>query len=216
MKTCIECNKKYKTSSNNQKVCLDCRSLVCMVCKKNYMPQQYIKKGRKTCSMKCRNIYFAQFPNKGVFLKGHIYLPPDIPYKKLNPKWGVIINCAFCGIEKRIKKYQFKKAKKHYCSFRCSGKGRDQGKQTFWEKFKASKEYKLWRYQVFERDNYTCQSCEKRGNQLHPDHILPKSIFPEFMLDINNGRTLCVPCHKKTSTYGNSHMKREDFERMVI
>lgn len=67
-----------------------------------------------------------------------------------------------------------------------------------------STEYKLWRKAVFERDDYTCQCCFKRGGIiLNADHIKPFSKFPDIRFDINNGRTLCVPCHKTTDTYGS-------------
>jgi hypothetical protein len=62
-------------------------------------------------------------------------------------------------------------------------------------------EYRLWRTSVFERDNYTCQLCGEVGGQLHADHIKPYCISPELVFDINNGRTLCVKCHKSTDTY---------------
>lgn len=48
---------------------------------------------------------------------------------------------------------------------------------------------------VLERDNYTCQLCEKRGGDLHVDHIQPWAEYVELRFDINNCRTLCVDCH---------------------
>lgn len=65
-----------------------------------------------------------------------------------------------------------------------------------------SLEYKLWRTSVFERDDYTCQLCHKRGGNLNADHIKRFCDHPELRFDINNGRTLCVECHRKTDTYG--------------
>ncbi len=62
-------------------------------------------------------------------------------------------------------------------------------------------EYKLWRKAVFERDDYTCQNCWVKGVVLHADHIKPFAYFPELRTVIDNGRTLCVPCHSKTDTY---------------
>ena len=59
-----------------------------------------------------------------------------------------------------------------------------------------------WRRDVFQRDNYTCRFCGKVGGKLNADHIKPFSLFPELRFDINNGRTLCVVCHRKTDTYG--------------
>jgi 5-methylcytosine-specific restriction endonuclease McrA len=72
-----------------------------------------------------------------------------------------------------------------------------------------------WRKQVFERDDYTCQKCGKRGGRLNADHIKPVRLFPELVLELSNGRTLCaVPCHKETPTYSGKvlKLKREDFE----
>ena len=70
------------------------------------------------------------------------------------------------------------------------------------KRIRSSMEYRLWRIAVFERDNYTCIWCgdDKSGN-LQADHIKPFSLFPELRFAIDNGRTLCIDCHKKTDTY---------------
>lgn len=64
-------------------------------------------------------------------------------------------------------------------------------------------EYKLWREAVFKRDNWTCLWCFQRGGVLNADHIKPFAHFPELRFAIDNGRTLCLPCHRTTDTYGN-------------
>ena len=70
------------------------------------------------------------------------------------------------------------------------------------KRIRRSSKFFQWRKLVFERDNYTCQICNKRGGELHPDHIKQFAYHPELRFDINNGRTLCKECHMKTDTWG--------------
>ena len=70
-------------------------------------------------------------------------------------------------------------------------------------------DYRIWRDRVFVRDNYTCQICGVTNVYVQADHIKRYSEFPELRYDIDNGRTLCVPCHyyvtfKKTMPHGIS------------
>lgn len=80
---------------------------------------------------------------------------------------------------------------------------------------RSSSKSKQWRLDIFERDDYICQFCFKRGGDLNADHITPlHKILKENKItttdegekceelwDIENGRTLCVPCHRTTDTY---------------
>ena len=75
--------------------------------------------------------------------------------------------------------------------------------------------YKKWRSSIFVRDNFTCQICQQKGNKLNADHIKPfsliiheneiysfeKGIKCEELWQLDNGRTLCVSCHRKTESY---------------
>ena len=78
------------------------------------------------------------------------------------------------------------------------------GKTNENSRIRHSLEYKLWRESVFKRDNYTCVWCgNDEGGNLNADHIKPFAYFPELRFAIDNGRTLCIDCHKTTETYGN-------------
>jgi|ERR1700734_441147 len=96
------------------------------------------------------------------------------------------------------------------------------GITTIAAQIRASEKYKEWRTHVFTRDNFTCQICGIRGQNLNADHIEAFSILLRKhgitnvqtalictdLWDIANGRTLCLECHKKTPTFGcKLHMK---------
>lgn len=74
------------------------------------------------------------------------------------------------------------------------------------ERIRHSVEYRLWREAVFKRDNWTCVWCGSmsgKGNPvyLEADHIKPFAYYPELRFAIDNGRTLCRPCHLTTDTH---------------
>ena len=76
-------------------------------------------------------------------------------------------------------------------------------------------EYRLFKEKVLERDNYTCVMCgaSPKDNphvQLDVDHIKPFKFNSDLRLDTNNGRTVCLLCHKKTQTYGNRKVTQEE------
>jgi hypothetical protein len=86
---------------------------------------------------------------------------------------------------------------------------------------RTSYKYNEWRKAIYERDGYKCVHCGyDKGRILEADHIIPfsaiieklkfeqgienlydKAINYSLLWDINNGRTLCKPCHEKTETF---------------
>jgi len=105
---------------------------------------------------------------------------------------------AVRSLETRKKISESLKGEKHF-----NWKG---GRSSEIEKLRHNFEYKLWREAVFKRDNWTCIWCGFHG-YVQADHIKPFCDYPELRFAIDNGRTLCVPCHKKTSTYGGHKNK---------
>lgn len=91
-------------------------------------------------------------------------------------------------------------------------------KNNFWKggitpintQIRESLEMKIWKRAVLERDKFKCVLCGVEGVKFHVDHIKPFSLFPELRLALDNGRTLCVPCHKQTDTYLN---KAKNYKR---
>ena len=76
---------------------------------------------------------------------------------------------------------------------------------------RTSFEYKMWRTAIFQRDNYTCVICGKRGSgDLHVDHYprtfaeiidknkitsLEEAVLCPELWDTSSNRTLCKICH---------------------
>lgn len=102
------------------------------------------------------------------------------------------------------------------------------GRTSITKLIRESNEYKNWRKRVFERDNYTCQECNKHGGKLEAHHVKEfHKIFENYISlfrdifrvdnkeklvrltkaykpfwDITNGKTLCRDCHDKTKKRG--------------
>lgn len=81
------------------------------------------------------------------------------------------------------------------------------GVTPIYKKIRKSLEYRLWREAVFKRDDWTCVWCGKVGGELNADHIKTFAEYPALRFAIDNGRTMCVSCHKNTETYGKNLQK---------
>lgn len=135
----------------------------------------------------------------------------------------VTVVCVVCGGSFSV--HRSTEGMKVACSPECSRvhRGRRQqgekshrwqgGKTATTLLFRASKVYDDWRRGVFERDNYTCRLCGKRGPKLSAHHIKRFHTHPELALDPVNGIALCWPCH--ASIKGKEEEYEARFTRMV-
>lgn len=151
----------------------------CLVCSTVFKRK---RTSNTLCSRKCSGIYRSLKKKKQAF-------------------------CKKCGIE-FTRNLSFR-GKMMFCSSKCSGAYHIKENSPSWKggikkdrDKRKSYDCVMWRKAVFERDNYTCQICGILGTELNADHIKPYHQFPELRSDINNGRTLCINCHRKTDTYG--------------
>lgn len=158
-------------------------------------------------------------------------MPKGVPKNGINSGWikkgntphniRQDIYCKYCD------KQFHPTGKQVYCSKKCSGKnnqsgtrfksgfvpwnkGMNSGKTALRDQIENLVEYKNWRKSVYERDDFICQLCKKRGNTLNAHHKKTfKSIIKENNIttvnqalqckklwEINNGATLCEKCHK--------------------
>lgn len=208
-------------------------SLTCRVCSISFLRIPAKAKNSKFCSNECR--WNAKRKNKsipktprikkiyrcascqGEILKGRRYCKTHSPCNGEHTKNLV---CEICGMKRRQSIAKDRKVPRmcRKCSNRSENwlgeknpnwKG---GITTENKKIRASDEYKEWRRQVFERDQYQCVNCGKKGN-LHADHIRPFATHKDIRLDINNGRTLCIPCHKATPSYLTRGKNKETIVR---
>jgi len=159
--------------------------IVCLHCSQHFLVGNTRKNTAKFCSRLCQNR-----TNKSRF-----WLGKKRP-KETNEK--ISKTCKERGIEPRVKFLAYGKDHPNWKG----GKFKDERKDI-----KKLKKYIDWRTSVFERDAYTCQICGQVGKKIQADHIEPWSTHPELRFELSNGRTLCVPCHIKTPTWGRSALK---------
>lgn len=137
----------------------------CLQCKKTFS-KPYTRSVRdfleraKFCSLKCRSIHNkGKCPEK--LLDFHLTRRGIPAY---NRKPLTVFDCAECSTHiEKLTGTVHKKSKIRFCSKDCANKFKDQGKTKIQKRIRQRTSYKNWRTSVFERDNYTCQSCNKRG-----------------------------------------------------
>lgn len=154
--------------------------------------------GTKSCGCISRELHSTPDDIKGQKF-GKLTAKKFIEIKNRNAYW--LCKCS-CGKEKVIPACDLKSGhtKSCGCLFTESMKGSNNpswkgGTTSEIKKIRNSETYATWRKSVFQRDNYTCQKCKKRGTTLHAHHIRSFASNPKLRTDLNNGICLCAHCH---------------------
>lgn len=145
----------------------------CARCGKTFacLPSEVAKGNGKFCSAACRN-------------EGH---------------GRMSLTCANCG--KAFLRYPSQIGQRgggQFCSRSCRAQSRIGDKNAAWNGGGSSirPSTHAWRAAVFERDGYCCQRCGQVGIDIQAHHVRPVARHPELANDIENGVTLCAPCHR--------------------
>lgn len=99
--------------------------------------------------------------------------------------------------ETRRKMGEWQRGSKHY-----NWKG---GLSENSQKQLAIRQWNKIRYNVYKRDNYTCQSCGISGIGMCAHHIIPWEISKDDRLE--NLMTLCISCHMQIHRKTNKNKK---------
>ena len=109
--------------------------------------------------------------------------------------------CKLCG-----KKFETRKPSQLYCSLKCREINR---LNNLDEKYYP---YLKWRFEIFKRDNFTCQYCGRNvkedGVKLQAEHIKPRSKGGSD--EWENLTTSCKECNLGKSDYclDKNHLKK--------
>jgi len=138
----------------------------------------YSKRFRTTCSDTCRMIHIRKKS-----------------YTRIKHKEGKSIKCIECGnlfiTNREVQKFCSKKCSDNYRK-RLIEKSKEDG--TY---FYENSHFLRLRFEIFKRDNFTCQYCGRNVKddkvKLHLEHIVPKSNGGES--EIDNYTTSCFECN---------------------
>lgn len=152
---------------------------------------------------------YKLWPNGRIFSKTTIEKMRKAKKGKPSPNKGKrkLVECKICGKE-------FQNNGKKYCSIECKkrdcvwNKGKklpnQSGKNSSsWkggitsenDRLRKSLEYKIWRKEVYKKDNWTCRLCGHKGRGIVAHHLKLFADFPELRFSVDNGIVLCRKCH---------------------
>lgn len=122
----------------------------------------------------------------------------------------VSIICICCQKVFQITPAESRDRTRKYCSMKCMGQHRkdagllrrekhprwagDKPRTTLASYIRASTAYERWAYAISQRAHGLCEDCDVEGGQAH--HLLSFGLLLGLLLNPDNGRFLCEPCHR--------------------
>ncbi len=168
------------------------KEISCEICQKLFKVFGKAREAKaRFCSSKCRGIWrAAEFVGEN----HHRYRKEEVRQK----------NCQHCGKEFSFDGLgtiaSFRKRK--FCSKECVKAGQKRFYGPEHPRYNPNSRHRSrtaahakWSNAVIERDKGICQLCGATGVPLEAHHIKSYSKFPELAYDLDNGMTLCCPCH---------------------
>ena len=213
---CDYCNKEFETTKTKYNKSKN------HFCSRECQGKWNNKKVKCNCSYCGKEFEVGQYNNSK-----HHYCSKEC-YNKLREEKGKIkCNCAYCNKELNVKKSQYNNNGNNFCDNECYAKfnrGENHPRYnpdlTDEERDKERKIIKGYTEAVketYERDNYTCQCCGKRGNgNLNAHHIYGYAEHKDLRTDIDNLVSLCEECHKRYhKQYGYTNNNYKDFRTFL-
>jgi len=149
-----------------------------------------------SCQMKYR--YAHGLDGEEITRKAHETLREIGHYKRNNVYLYERNPAKDLEVRKKIRESKIGKKNPMYHKYGVENPNYKDGKSNIRKKLWSRCEYKEWRNDIFENNNYTCQICgDNKGGNLNAHHIKSVRDYPELIHDKNNGITYCRECHIK-------------------
>ncbi|MCB1712814.1 MAG: HNH endonuclease [Candidatus Riesia sp.] len=172
-------------------------SCECMKCNNIYEVYYSNLKNKNKCFC-CKNCAYGDLSNQKF---GKLLVIEKHSQDKTR-KWQYRCKCS-CGTE--IVVYGIHLISGRTTSCGCYRKERLSGKNNYnWKGGVTSENERRRKLEKHvkklskERDNYTCQKCDKKGGKLESHHIFDFDHYPELQNNIYNFITLCRKCHQRS------------------
>jgi hypothetical protein len=169
-KICILCEKQFAAHSGRRTRCPECCK-----CRQCGAKLRHADTSRRFCGGSCASAW--QFENNEA-------IAATLAAGRAHPNRGLGISRARKGVARP----ELRGEKNH------NWKGGTYRKER--QTAMGRIEYKVWRQTVFKRDYFRCVLCGASGVKLEANHIRLWRDYPELRYDVDNGVTLCGPCHK--------------------